>query len=289
MENTENNNTEENELMENAALNMAESLEEEIARETLEPTVLHEEGVENDTRFRSAAWYNSKLKDEYINVIGAGGIGSWLILALVRAGFRNINVIDDDIVSGTNIGGQFYSELNIGQTKTDALYFNIYNLEGKAPISFVQKNSRINNENDFNSAIMNPIKKRIIFCCVDNMEARKTIFDSTTADDLVIDGRMSFDNYQIYTLDTQEKRDYYYENYLFSDEEAYEEPCTAKATTHMGLAIASKMAQIFFNWVTNYEVDTNLCAVPFRYFDKQTVMQVDIQNELASSEATLPF
>lgn len=55
---------------------------------------------------------------EDIHVIGAGGIGTHVILALIELGAREIHVWDDDIVSPHNRPNQFmYSLQDIGEPK----------------------------------------------------------------------------------------------------------------------------------------------------------------------------
>lgn len=40
-----------------------------------------------------------KLKNQYIVVVGAGGVGSWVVTMLIRSGCKKIRVIDFDQVS----------------------------------------------------------------------------------------------------------------------------------------------------------------------------------------------
>jgi len=56
-----------------------------------------------------------------IVVIGAGGIGSWAVLALAKMGCPNITVIDFDTVEDHNVATQFYKESQIKMFKVDAL------------------------------------------------------------------------------------------------------------------------------------------------------------------------
>lgn len=59
---------------------------------------------------------------EDIHVIGAGGIGTHVLLALIELGAREIHVWDDDIVSPHNRPNQFmYTLSDIGRPKVDGV------------------------------------------------------------------------------------------------------------------------------------------------------------------------
>ena len=56
-----------------------------------------------------------------IMVIGAGGIGSFLIPLLDRVNEYHINVWDDDIVEKKNLSYQDFYEDDVGKHKTDVM------------------------------------------------------------------------------------------------------------------------------------------------------------------------
>ncbi len=63
----------------------------------------------------------SKLLDSHVMLIGAGGIGCPAIQYLAAAGVGTISVVDDDIVSLSNLQRQvLYVEAQIGQPKVEA-------------------------------------------------------------------------------------------------------------------------------------------------------------------------
>ena len=62
----------------------------------------------------------SKLKNSHVAVFGVGGVGSYTIEALARAGVGKIDLIDNDIFNVTNINRQLYAtQKTIGQYKVD--------------------------------------------------------------------------------------------------------------------------------------------------------------------------
>ena len=73
--------------------------------------ILPQVGVEGQTRIRAAK----------VAVIGAGGLGSPVILYLAAAGVGNLTVIDDDIVDVTNLQRQvLHDSQSIGRPKVDS-------------------------------------------------------------------------------------------------------------------------------------------------------------------------
>ena len=62
-----------------------------------------------------------KLKAATVCVVGAGGLGAPLLLYLAAAGVGEIHVIDDDIVSASNLPRQvLFGEADLGRPKTQA-------------------------------------------------------------------------------------------------------------------------------------------------------------------------
>ncbi len=63
----------------------------------------------------------AKLLQSHVLLIGAGGIGCPAIQYLAAAGIGTISVIDDDVVSLSNLQRQvLYGEAEIGQPKVEA-------------------------------------------------------------------------------------------------------------------------------------------------------------------------
>lgn len=61
-----------------------------------------------------------KLKNTPIVVVGCGGLGGTVIEQLVRAGFENLTIIDQDVFDKTNLNRQIRSNLDtIGKSKVE--------------------------------------------------------------------------------------------------------------------------------------------------------------------------
>ena len=62
-----------------------------------------------------------KLKNSCVAIFGVGGVGSYVLEALVRSGVGSIDVFDSDTVAESNINRQIIATSeNIGVAKTDA-------------------------------------------------------------------------------------------------------------------------------------------------------------------------
>jgi adenylyltransferase/sulfurtransferase len=106
----------------------------------------------------------AKLLHSHVLLIGAGGIGCPAIQYLAAAGVGTISVVDDDMVSLSNLQRQvLYAEKQIGEAKVDAAHAAVANL---------------NPEIQFHA-----IKERV------TKESSKAILDGV---DVVIDGSDNF-------------------------------------------------------------------------------------------------
>ncbi len=63
-----------------------------------------------------------KLKNAHVAVFGLGGVGSWCAEALARSGVGQLTLVDDDMVSPTNINRQVQATWSsLGQPKAIAM------------------------------------------------------------------------------------------------------------------------------------------------------------------------
>lgn len=70
---------------------------------------------------RHTAEKQEKLKKARVAVVGLGGLGSHVSIALARLGIGNMRLIDFDVVDITNIFRQSYRLQHIGRYKTDCM------------------------------------------------------------------------------------------------------------------------------------------------------------------------
>lgn len=205
-------------------------------------------------RFKDLEWFNT-VSTQTVGVVGAGGIGSWLTMLLARAGCNEIFIFDFDTLEEHNIGGQMYPVSTVGQTKLKALASIIKVFSGLNLSTYVEK------------YVPTSITNEIMFSAVDNMAARKVIFErwvelynhTQNKNMLFIDGRMLAENLQIYVVTPDKIEEY--KATLFEDSEVEEQPCTAKATSHCGALIGALMVSAYTNWANNLTQDIRV--VPF--------------------------
>lgn len=208
--------------------------------------------MERVTRFSDAEWATEL---EEIMVVGVGGVGGWTAINLARIG-HNLYLIDPDCVDEGNVtGGQPYRTQDIGELKVEAISRICRDFGTISPIYSV---------NEYYSEDVGITN--IMITGLDNMKARRDVFDAWTNhlgrlaaegdnlnECLLIDGRLSLELVEILTVqgNNEEQIAKYKEEYLFSDEEAQELPCTAKQTTFGAMTIAGLITATLCNWLTN--------------------------------------
>ena len=207
-------------------------------------------------RFKDAPWFPER--EELVMIGGAGGIGSWLTLLLVRAGFKPY-IYDFDEIEEHNIGGQLFRPADIGKTKVAALFDIVKTFCGQEISTLCQKIDEDSPTHYF------------MFSAFDNMEARKDLFnvwkkshETCPVTPIFIDGRLVLDQLQIYCV-TPSNMDEYESSCLFSDSEVEDEACTLKQTSHCAAMIASHMVGFFTNHITNIYERELVRDVPFFY------------------------
>lgn len=89
------------------------------------------------------------IKQANVLVIGLGGVGSYCVEALVRSGIHNITIVDNDIISITNLNRQLMTyHNNIGLYKTDEIEKRIKLINPNANVKKINKFMTLENIND---------------------------------------------------------------------------------------------------------------------------------------------
>lgn len=206
----------------------------------------------NTSRFSSAIWYN-KVQEKAITLAGLGGIGSYVYYLLTRMQPSFITIYDPDVVEAVNMSGQLYSKEDLGKSKTQAMLdmahkYSSYYRTGAFKEPFTSMSSATS----------------IMICGFDNMEARKTFFnswrkyvelkpDSEQKHCLFIDGRLAAEEFQVFCIRGDDKYNInrYANEFLFSDSEADETICSYKQTSFMANMIGSIIINLFVNFCAN--------------------------------------
>ena len=82
----------------------------------------------------------TKLADSRVAVFGIGGVGSFTVEALVRAGVGNLTLIDDDLVCLTNLNRQLHATTRtIGRPKVEIMRDRVLEINPGAKVTILQK------------------------------------------------------------------------------------------------------------------------------------------------------
>ena len=81
-----------------------------------------------------------KLKNSKVAVFGVGGVGSFAVEALVRAGVGRLVLVDSDCVCVTNINRQIHAnQKSIGKPKVEVMKDRILEINPKAEVVTYQE------------------------------------------------------------------------------------------------------------------------------------------------------
>ena len=204
-------------------------------------------------RFKDAPWFPKE--NETVLIGGAGGIGSWTVLFLARAGFKPV-VYDFDIIEEHNTGGQLFRMSDVGSSKVAALSKIVKEFGNDSITAF---NQRIDNNSPYH---------HFSFSAFDNMRARRDMFDNwkksipgSLITPIFIDGRLEMEQMQVYCVTPDRIEDY--EKTLFADVEVEDAPCTMKQTSHAAAMIATLMTSFFTNHMVNIYERERVREIPF--------------------------
>ena len=177
----------------------------------------------------------SQLEQYPVTVIGAGGIGSPVVQVITKMGVSDVTVYDHDKVEMHNLPNQLYRLSDIGEHKVVALQHICREMSGVEITACPEL---------FTSQKLSGI----VVCAVDSMQARIDIWQEVSYNPnirLFVDARMGGLISRIHTVrpwDLDEVT--HYENTLHTDEEAVEDPCTARAIIFNVYNIAAQIADI---------------------------------------------
>ena len=96
-----------------------------------------------------------KISKSKIIIYGIGGVGSYVVEGLVRAGVENIVLVDNDVISPSNLNRQIHATIsNIGKLKVECMKERILSINPKAKVeTYVPQNMEIEEELLINNTI----------------------------------------------------------------------------------------------------------------------------------------
>jgi len=169
-----------------------------------------------------------------VYLIGVGGLGSPIAMALAKMGCQKLTFFDHDNVEPHNLPNQLYRMSDVDTPKVDAL----------ASILREYVDAQIT---PINELVTQRTFNGVVVSAVDSMAARRTIWQNCVrykaGVKLYIDARMGGEVGRILTVSpTNPIAVAAYEGTLFSDEEGSQELCTAQATIYSTFGVASLVA-----------------------------------------------
>lgn len=178
-----------------------------------------------------------------VNIIGCGSIGSFTALCLQKMGFtKGIHLYDEDTVEEVNIGCQLFGWEHLGMSKVDALKELLMKLSPAEADTIFTHNERVNEGT--------VLARGITILGVDNMASRKMVYTKNkNRVPLLIDGRIGGQVMRVFTVRGSDfNSQQYYEQYLYSDEEAESLPCTQRNVADVAYfvsALIGRAARLF--------------------------------------------
>ena len=180
-------------------------------------------------------------------IVGVGAIGRQIALQLTAMGIPWLQLIDFDVVEPSNLASQGYFEGDLNKLKVDATAEVCRRINSCLEIQAVperfRRSTKIGN---------------VVFCAVDSINTRQSIWRAV--EDKVncfVDGRMSAETLRVLTAFDSESR-HHYPSTLFSAEEAYVGPCTAKTTIYCANIAAGLMIAQFTKYLRQLPVDADI-------------------------------
>jgi sulfur carrier protein ThiS adenylyltransferase len=188
-----------------------------------------------------------RLAESKATVIGVGAIGRQVALQLTAIGVPWLQLVDHDSVELSNLASQGYMQINLGRPKVDATceLCRKINHDIEVHITFDRFRRSLSIGNT-------------LFCCVDSIGTRKLIWEAVKDKaHFFADGRMSAEVLRILTACDIESRKHY-PTTLFSAEEAYAGPCTAKTTIYCANIAAGLMLAQFTKYLRQLPIEPDI-------------------------------
>jgi hypothetical protein len=193
---------------------------------------------------------NPAALTDVVSIVGLGGIGSPTALILAKMGCQALRLYDFDTVEPHNIPCQLYGPNSVGENKAHALATI---LDGLAGIDgrMTATARAIDAENPLD---VSPI----VVSAVDSMAGRKLLWEQVKASPvsrLFIDSRMGAEMGRLLAVNLLDsKHAPWYDETLYSDSEALQEPCTARAIAYTGFALGAQIAHLIKRYALRQEI-----------------------------------
>ena len=188
-----------------------------------------------------------RLAECRATVVGVGAIGRQVALQLTAMGIPWLQLTDFDVVEISNLASQGYLQDDLNKPKVEASANLCRQINPDLEIHEV--NDRFRRSMEIGN---------ILFCCVDSIETRRLIWNATKDRvNLFVDGRMSAEVLRIVTAGDITSYEHYPRT-LFSADQAYTGPCTAKTTIYCANIAAGTMIAQFTKYLRHLPFDADI-------------------------------
>ncbi len=176
-----------------------------------------------------------RLATTPITVIGAGAIGSFVVLGLAKIGAKTITVYDPDTVELHNLSNQWFRPKDMGSLKVAALK----RLTAEMTDTLVDV---------VPEAFDGAGASEVTICCVDSMDVRSAVWRGLRPrPSLYLDARMGAEVGRLFSVGVFGD---WYEDELYPSSEAFQAPCTARATMYCASGLAALVCAQVVNYVS---------------------------------------
>lgn len=116
-----------------------------------------------------------KLKGQYVVVVGAGGVGSWVVTMLVRSGCCRIRVVDFDQISLSSLNRHSCATLkDVGTPKVECLKAHMQDI---APWCKVEAINQLWTKDSAESLLLGDGVPSIVVDCIDNVDTKVDLIE----------------------------------------------------------------------------------------------------------------
>lgn len=219
---------------------------------------------------RQTDWYDPRVHEGSVTMIGCGGIGSAAAIALAKLGIPRIRLIDPDGVEPHNLPNQMFDIADVGKPKVEALAERIVAMRGDE-IDLRTEVTRVTSDGELKLG-------GIVVSGLDSMEARNDVWRGQVAKNaaisLYIDARLGGEKIVLYAINPMEKGGIdLYEETLYSDEDAKEDPCSRRSIIDVGFSTAALITRAVRKHLTGEVVE------PILVHNQETFISIKAEPE----------
>jgi molybdopterin/thiamine biosynthesis adenylyltransferase len=219
---------------------------------------------------RQTDWYDPRVHEGSVTMIGCGGIGSAAAIALAKLGIPRMRLIDHDTVEPHNLPNQMYDIADVGKPKVEALADRLVAMRGDT-LDLTPEVARITEGSEWKPS-------GIVVSGLDSMEARNTIWREFIRKNvnvsLYIDARLGGEKIVLYAINPMEKGGIdLYEETLYSDEDAKEDPCSRRSIIDVGFSTAALITRAVRKHLTGEMVE------PILVHNQETFISIKAEPE----------